>query len=115
MAALRSRKEYNIDSPKPVKAAHIIDAVAEWEGVPAKHIRGPSRLRQIARARFIAIYIIRETTGMSLQDIARQFSYREHGSVLHAVKQVEEEMTVDSSLKRAVISYIEKLKTPPQP
>lgn len=115
VTSLLSKKEFSIDSPKPVKAAQIIDAVAEWEGVPVKHIRGPSRIRKIARARFIAIYIIRETTGMSLQDISMQFSYKDHGSVLHAIRQTEEEMTVDASLKSAINGYIKKLKTPPQP
>lgn len=107
--------EQPIDHPKPITPAQIIAAVSEWEGVAVDAIMGRSRLRRIARARFIAVYIIRHVLSMSLQEISDLFAYKHHGSALHAIRQIDAEMSVDTNLRNAVMGYMEKLKTPPQP
>lgn len=69
---------------KPLSRA-IIKAVAMKHDVRIHEIMGTSRERQIVHARQEAMFQIRETTPLSLPQIARMFG-KDHSTVVHAVK-----------------------------
>ena len=52
-----------------------------------EEMRGPCRLRKIARPRQMAMYLCREMTGASLPQIGRHFR-RDHTTVLHAQRKI---------------------------
>lgn len=106
---------FKFEAGKPIRAMQIINAVSDWEGIPVKHMQSPSRLRHIVRARQIAVYLIRELVGLSLCEIARLFGCKDHGTVLHSLKRVAEEMEVDCRYRESIKSYMRQLKAPPQP
>ena len=54
------------------------------------------RLRSLARPRQIAMYFAKKFTQKSLPDIGRNFGGRDHATVIHAVKQVENFIKTDS-------------------
>lgn len=73
---------------RPRLLRQIVDDVAEATGVSAALILGESRVRRIARARQIVMFVAHRQ-GMSLTEIG-QFLRRDHTSVLHGVQQEAE-------------------------
>jgi chromosomal replication initiator protein len=65
------------------------------------------RPENIAFPRQIAMYLARRLTEMSLSSIGEAFGGRDHGTVLHACRQVRDRMEVDSSV-RSVVSQLER-------
>ena len=55
--------------------------------------------RQVARPRQVAMYLSKQLTTRSLPEIGRKFGGRDHTTVMHAVKRVEELAASDSHLE----------------
>ena len=70
----------------------IIQEVARFYELDAASIRGQGQNKQIANARNVAMYIIREFTQLSLMEIGQQFGGRHHSTVLNSIKRVEKNM-----------------------
>ncbi len=60
------------------------------------------RARNVARPRQIAMYLAKQLTARSLPEIGRKFGGRDHTTVMHAVRKVEELMTEDSQIAQDV-------------
>ena len=59
---------------------------------------GPKRVRTIARPRQIAMYLAKQLTPRSLPEIGRRFGGRDHTTIMHGVRKIEELMATDSQL-----------------
>ena len=59
---------------------------------------GPRRHRTIARPRQIAMYLSKHLTSRSLPEIGRRFGGRDHTTVMHAVKRIDELRAVDNQV-----------------
>ena len=66
----------------------IFDLVSRKMGVSEEDIRGKKRNDNIAKARHMCIYLIRQMTELSLSDIGKLFS-RDHATVISSIKYVE--------------------------
>jgi len=64
--------------------------VAEYYGIKISEMHSARRSQNVARPRQIAMYLTKVLTSRSLPDIGRKFGGRDHTTVLHAVKKVEE-------------------------
>ncbi len=62
----------------------------------------PRRSRSVARPRQVAMYLAKQLTQQSLPDIGRRFGGRDHTTVIHAVKKVNELRLVDPEFDQAV-------------
>lgn len=93
---------------RPTGAGDIIAAVATAFGVTAKEIKGTSRLKTVALARQVAIYLARVSAKGSLPAIGREFG-RDHSTVLHAVRKVEELLAKDEDFAGVVRELRSKL------
>jgi len=76
----------------------IIKEVCKFYGIEESALRGQSRVKDTSIARQVAMYLIRSLTHMSTNEIGREFDNRDHTTVLHALKRVEEKMRTDSDL-----------------
>jgi chromosomal replication initiator protein len=56
------------------------------------------RARSIARPRQIAMYLAKNLTTSSYPEIGRKFGGRDHTTIMHAVKKIEELLIHDSEL-----------------
>lgn len=86
------------DAPfKPQKQliAHVQETVAAYYGINVRHMVGEARGREIARPRQVAMYLARELSGKSFPDIGRRFGNRDHTTVMHAVRAVEQRIRED--------------------
>mgnify|MGYP004668646083 FL=1 len=70
----------------------IIQEVARFYELETDAIRGQGQNKEIATARNVAMYIIREMTQLSLVEIGQQFGGRHHSTVLNSINRVEKMM-----------------------
>lgn len=74
--------------------------VARDAGLRMKDLRGPSRRRTTVRWRAAAMYLARRLTALSLQNIGHYFGHRDHTTVLHACRSIEQQRKVDDEWSR---------------
>lgn len=75
---------------RKVSIENIQKTVAEFFGIRVSDLKSKRRSRQIARPRQIAMALAKELTNHSLPDIGDAFGGRDHTTVIHACKKVEE-------------------------
>jgi chromosomal replication initiator protein len=75
---------------KRVTIEDIQRKVAEHYNIRITDMHSARRARSIARPRQIAMYLAKQLTSRSLPEIGRKFGGRDHTTVMHAVKKVEE-------------------------
>jgi chromosomal replication initiator protein len=85
-------------SDRKVTIEEIQRKVAEHYNIRLSDMIGPKRVRTIARPRQIAMYLSKQLTSRSLPDIGRRFGGRDHTTIMHGVRKIEELMTSDSQL-----------------
>ncbi len=72
--------------------------VAEHYNIRLSDMLGPKRVRSFARPRQVAMYLAKQMTSRSLPEIGRRFGGRDHTTVLHGVKRIEELKTQDGQV-----------------
>jgi chromosomal replication initiator protein len=85
-------------SDRKLTIEEIQRKVAEHYNIRLSDMIGPKRLRTIARPRQIAMYLAKQLTPRSLPEIGRRFGGRDHTTIMHGVRKIEELMTMDSQL-----------------
>ena len=100
---IKSSKESAITVEK------IQKCVSESYDIPVVKIKSSSRIKEIAMARQVAIFLSREITDLPLVKIGKKFGGRDHSTVLHAVRKIEKLLVKDSSLEREIQTLRGKL------
>jgi chromosomal replication initiator protein len=85
-----------------VTIADIQRRVAEEFNIRVADINGRRRTANIAHPRQMAMFLARRHTQSSLQDIGAAFGGRDHGTVIHAAKTIEEKMELDPELRNVI-------------
>ncbi|MFZ9199632.1 MAG: chromosomal replication initiator protein DnaA [Paracoccaceae bacterium] len=85
-------------SDRKLTIEEIQRKVAEHYNIRLSDMIGPKRLRNIARPRQVAMYLAKQLTPRSLPEIGRRFGGRDHTTIMHGVKKIEELMATDSQL-----------------
>jgi len=81
---------------RPPTIPAIQQIVATHFSLAVTDLTGASRLGQVAWARQLAIYLVRELTDAPLQRIGDAFGGRNHTTVLHACKRVSDRISVNN-------------------
>jgi len=76
--------------------------VAEHYNIRLADMHSARRARAVARPRQVAMYLSKQLTSRSLPEIGRKFGGRDHTTVIHAVKKIEELIESDSALAEDV-------------
>ena len=85
-------------SDRKVSIEEIQRKVAEHYNVRLSDMIGPKRVRTVARPRQVAMYLSKQLTPRSLPEIGRRFGGRDHTTIMHGVRKIEELMATDSQL-----------------
>jgi chromosomal replication initiator protein len=85
-----------------VTIEEIQKRVAEHFNVRIADMHSARRARAVARPRQVAMYLAKQLTSRSLPEIGRKFGGRDHTTVMHAVRKVEELRSADSSFSEDV-------------
>ena len=88
----------------------IQKVVAEHFGLKQADLISERRARAVARPRQVAMWLAKQITTRSLPDIGRRFGGRDHTTVLHAVRRIEELKADDSALARDCDVLLRKLR-----
>lgn len=86
--------------------------VAERFNVSINDLIGKRRTQNIAFARHVAMHICRRLTGCSYPEIGALFGGRDHSTVIHANRVIDERRKSDSNINSSVEELIRKLKQP---
>ncbi len=85
-------------SDRKVTVEEIQRKVAEHYNIRLSDMIGPKRVRTIARPRQIAMYLAKQLTTRSLPEIGRRFGGRDHTTIMHGVRKIEELIPADRQL-----------------
>jgi chromosomal replication initiator protein len=86
----------------------IQKTVSEFFNIKRTDLLSTDRMRSVAIPRQIAMYLSRRLTHASLLDIGSAFE-KTHGTVVHACKQIQGSLKIDSDLRANVRSIVKKL------
>ena len=105
----RILKDFINDNKKSINVESIQNIVAVYFNLNIQEMLSPRRSRSLARPRQIAMYLAKKYTTNSLPDIGRKFSNRDHTTVIHAVKKIDELIKNDNEIKHSITEIIKIL------
>ena len=109
MECKRILKDFISYSKNAISIESIQNIVASYFNLKIDEMLSARRSRSLARPRQIAMYLAKQNTTNSLPEIGRKFSNRDHTTVIHAVKKIEELMKKDNEIKQNVMEIKKKL------
>jgi chromosomal replication initiator protein len=77
-------------SERKISVDEIQRTVSEHYNIRLSDLIGPKRLRMYARPRQVAMFLCKQMTSRSLPEIGRRFGGRDHTTVMHGVRRIEE-------------------------
>ena len=99
------------DRVKLINIDNIQKIVASFFHISLQDMLSPRRSRSLARPRQIAMYLSKKLTSKSLPDIGRKFSNRDHTTVIHAVKKIDQLIEKDEGIKNNIIEIKKQLQS----
>lgn len=107
--AIDTLKNYGDSNTRQITPEYIVESCARYYNVTAEEIYSNKRTKNIAFARQVAIYIIRTITSMSLEKIGNFFE-RDHSTIIHTMKKIENDLQEDESIRSNIQSLIRDIK-----
>jgi chromosomal replication initiator protein len=107
LAVAREQLRPILQARSEVGPDRVIDVVAAYYGLRSKDITGPTRQRQVTRARQVAMWLVRKHLQMSLPEMGRAFGDRDHSTVLTSVRKIEGLRSTDVGVE-SVLSRLER-------
>lgn len=92
---------------KEISVAHVVDVVCDYFGTTPELLAVKNRKQEIVQSRQIAMYFSKKYTKASLTAIGKQCGNKDHATVSHAVKTIDDRIETDKQF-RAMMSDIEK-------
>jgi chromosomal replication initiator protein len=96
-------KEVSVESIKHLVAKHF--------NMPVEKLHSKTRLREVVMARQLSMYLAKNYTNSSLKSIGDSFGGRDHSTVIHSLKAVQDLMDTDLIFKDNVTALVKKVKT----
>lgn len=90
------------DTPMEITPSFIVKVVAEHFGVSQEDIISKKRNSEYVIPRQICMYMIREHTTTSLDNIAKMLNKKDHTTILHGCKKIENEMLKNPDIKNKI-------------
>jgi len=108
--ALKTFKDVLGEPPKRLTVEHVQRVVADHFKLKVADLKSKRRVRSFAHPRQIAMYLARKMTGASFPDIGERFGGKDHTTVMHNVRKVDEVMQKNLDLKAHVESLERQLE-----
>jgi chromosomal replication initiation ATPase DnaA len=104
----RAQKERTLQAENEMTI--VLSAVAEYFGLSMAELRESTRNRAVVLPRQIAMYLAKQMTAASLQEIGREFGGKHHTTVMHSIARIDEQYHVNKDLNRIVGKLLERLR-----
>jgi chromosomal replication initiator protein len=98
------------DTPRLPDVKEIATATARHFALRLTELRSPSRRQAVVRARGVAMYLSRQITPESLEQIGRFFGGRDHTTVLHGCRKTEDLLKSEPAIHQAVLQLRQQLQ-----
>ena len=101
-------------SSKPVKKVSphdVIKVVCSYYDVKSAQIKSPTRVENIAMARQIIMYILREEFRLKLEEVAYILKRKDHTTIIHGVDKIQAMLMKDSSFKGEVDTIVQTIRS----
>ncbi len=102
-----------IPQRRPREPQSVVRIVAEHFRLTMEEIVGRKRTKDIAHARQVAMYLLREENDLSLPAIGDILGGRDHSTVRYGVEKVTADLASDETLRRDITALREKIYAPP--
>ncbi len=89
--------------------ADIAAVVARYYSMPLRQLRSSSRKAPIVLARAVAIYLARQLTPLSYDEIGRYLGGRDHTTVMHNHNRINKQLPKERALRSAIDDLLRKL------
>ena len=96
---------------KVVTKDKIISIISEYYNISIEDIKSKKRKKDIAKARQIAMYFMRESLNMPFMAIGEVFGGKDHTTVMHSVSKVESDMKSNKYFAKDIAGIKEKLSS----
>jgi chromosomal replication initiator protein len=87
------------EKPHPTPQA-VLEAVAQYFDLDPEALPGKSRAKEIAEARHIAMYLLRDDAHQRVTEIAHLLGGRDHSTVIYGLRKVDHALTTDAQFTR---------------
>ncbi len=84
--------------------------IANYYNLKVTQLKSKTNSHQISFPRQIAMYLCKQMTACSLQEIGRRFGGKHHSTVIHGIQKIEKMREDDKKFDRLVDSFISSLK-----
>lgn len=99
---VKVQKELTID--------HIVEETSSHFNIRQEDVYGKSRKAEIVLARQISMYLAQTHTNLTNSKIGRLIGNRNHATVIHSIKTIEDRLKVDKELKKSLDELKGKLR-----
>ncbi len=97
--------------PVPVTIEKVLSEITRTMNVTTQELRSTSRKSNISKARKLAMYILQQVTPLTTTDIGREFSNRDHSTVVYSIQAAEKNLNSDKSLRALADDIIKNVKS----
>ncbi|GHV08451.1 chromosomal replication initiator protein DnaA [Campylobacterota bacterium] len=99
-------KDYIKEKRENITISEIINIVCKELNCKPSEVCSKSRIKQVANARKIVIFLTRKLTQSSMPNIAEHFGMKDHSAVSHSLKTIDKEIENDSQLRLQIDEFI---------
>ncbi len=94
---------------RAVSPKQVVEKVAKYYQLPVKEMCGKSRVSHIKNARQVAMYLLSKELQMSTTKIAYEVGVKDHTTVMHGIKKIENDLKLNYGLRDQIEEIREKI------
>ncbi|MBX3048077.1 MAG: chromosomal replication initiator protein DnaA [Anaerolineales bacterium] len=98
-----------LPDPQPMEPEQLVEAVSRAFSISMERLLSRERSAEVALARQVAMYLLREEAQLSLPAIGELLGGRDHTTVMHGCQKINELLEHDERLRRQVSNLREQL------
>ena len=91
---------------KTITVNDIMSKVSSKYKVSVESLQSKSRHASIVQPRFVAMYLCRQLTNITMKEIGKEFGNRDHSTVINACNKIEDDLKDDESMKDIINEII---------
>ncbi|MEG0804014.1 MAG: chromosomal replication initiator protein DnaA [Pygmaiobacter sp.] len=99
------------NQPIPITIEKIVSEVARTYNITPVDIRSRKRNSNISGARKTAMYVVHEITGMTMQEIGKEFGGRDHSTVVYSINEVKNKIEIDQRFREIIEDIVKNART----
>ena len=89
---------------RSVRPEALLDTVAHYFDIESSLLSGPRGKKDVARARHVAMYLLKKETHLGFAAIGRLLGGRDHSTILHGCARISGKLDSDAELRRDVMN-----------